>query len=475
MKFSIKQKLIFSLACCFLITMIINATLTSLLAREEIDEMFDAELLATTKIIRATIDNPHLLDTVGHLYNNSHQTTLGLSSSQRKYEKKLLVQIWSAENNERIFSSPSSPDHAIAPLQEGYYRGDPHLVVHALPLSENRGWLLVGEVPDAREEISEELIEIFSLSGGLVLTLAILLLLPSIRFSLKPLSDLGDTLKERSLSNLQTIDLQHSARELDPVLESTNQLLIRLEISLERERSFISDASHELRTPLAALKLQAQYLQSQTKDSSVVNENINEDLKGLVSSVERADKVVSQLLLLARLDGQKNLITEPLSILDIIQQAAADTYLSVEAKQSQINLPNIGSPIYVKGNAVLLTVAIKNLIDNALNYGPYKNVIDITVIEIEGQVRISVLDQGPGVEEQFLDKLSQRFFRVQSHSSYQKSSPGHSGREVPGTGLGLSIVLRIAQMENGRLEFSNREEKGLAVVLTLQKSESGVV
>lgn len=467
MKFSIKHKLIFSLACCFLVTMVINATVTSLLAREEVDEMFDSELLATTKIIRATLDNPHLQDTVGHLYDNSHQTTLGLSSSQRKYEKKLLVQIWSAENNERIFSSPSSPDHAIAPLQEGYYRGDPHLVVHTLALSENRGWLLVGEVPDARDEISAELIEIFSLSGGIVLTLAIFLLLPSIRFSLKPLSDLGSTLKHRSLNNLQSIEVENSTHELDPVLDSTNQLLARLEVSLERERSFISDASHELRTPLATLKLQAQYIQSQTADSLT----LNEDLDGLISSVERANKVVGQLLLLARLDGQKDLKTESVNVMDIFQQAAADTYLSVEEKQSQINLPELDSPIFVKGNSTLLTVAVKNLIDNALNYGPLNNVIDITVSEVEGRVRISVLDQGPGVEDEFLDKLSQRFYRVQSHTNSQKSLLNNSNNgAVAGTGLGLSIVLRIAQMENGQLEFANREEKGLAVSLILDKA-----
>ena len=454
MKFSIKQKLIFSLACCFFITMVINAAVTSLLAREEVDEMFDSELLATTMIIRATLDNPHLKDTVGHLYDNSHQTTLGLSASEREYEKKLLLQIWSVDKNELIFNSPSSPDHAIAPLQEGYYRQDPHLVVYTLPLSDNRGWLMVGEVPDARDEISEELIEIFILSGGAVLILAVLLLWSSIGFSLKPLDDLGSILKQRSLNNLQAIDVEHSTSELDPVLTSTNQLLARLEVSLERERSFISDASHELRTPLAALKLQAQYIQSQASDSLT----LNEDLNGLITSVERAHKVVGQLLLLARLDGQKDLKDETVNISDIFQQAAADAYLSIEEKQSQINLPELDSPVFIKGNSTLLTVALKNLIDNALNYGPLNNVIDITVTETAGQVKISVLDQGPGVEEEFLEKLTRRFFRGQSHS------------EVAGTGLGLSIVLRIVQMEHGRLEFANRENKGLAVILTLDKS-----
>lgn len=280
----------------------------------------------------------------------------------------------------------------------------------------------------------------------LLLPLLLLAIYFSVRRGLKPLDDLTAEVLSRSPENLSPLAGRAAPREAQPLVAAINRLLFRLNGSLENERRFTADAAHELRTPLAAARVQTQVAMLST-DADKRNHALAQTLAGL----DRATRLVEQMLRLARLDPLATL-PDPTAV-DLSQLARDVVAGSLDAtRKCVIDVDIDDEKVVVEGVLDLLQVALRNLVDNAVRYSPEGSRIAVALRRENGRPVLSVADNGPGVSETELPRLVERFYR----------SP-----EVvaEGSGLGLTIVHRIAELHGARLELANRASGGLEASL----------
>lgn len=262
----------------------------------------------------------------------------------------------------------------------------------------------------------------------------------SVRRGLKPLDELAEEVASRSSENLQALTQIGVPREAQPLVRALNNLLQRLSAALENERRFTADAAHELRTPLAAVRIQAQVALA-----SPDGEAHKHALRQVLAGTDRATRLVEQLLRLARLDPLARLPeTTPLDLREVAHRVVDDLTQTLTDHTVQIEAAT--EPVIIRGDADLLAVAVRNLVDNATRYTPAGR-ITVFVRVMHGEQQLGVMDEGPGVPDEELPKLIERFYRGKDTTS-------------EGSGLGLAIVRRIAELHEARLEVENRAAGG---------------
>ena len=279
--------------------------------------------------------------------------------------------------------------------------------------------------------------------------------------SLKPLEDMAETATAIAGGDLtRRVDVETSARELDELRRALNAMLDDIEASFaerqaveQRLRQFLADASHELRTPLTSIAGFAEILRlggSSTIDSSLAANRIE-------SEAARMSRLIDDLLLLARMDEVES---EPLGEVDltvIAADACSDAAATDPTRPITLDAP---SPAWIVGIEDHLRQAVGNLMTNALRYTPSGSPLDVSVMATEAMVILTVADRGPGIPDESLDKVFNRFFQV---------DPSRTGS---GSGLGLSIVAAVCEESGGEAHARNREGGGLAVELTLPAARS---
>jgi two-component system sensor histidine kinase QseC len=218
------------------------------------------------------------------------------------------------------------------------------------------------------------------------------------------------------------------------------------------ERRFTADAAHELRTPIAGIRAQAQVAMGAVDDQAQRQHALQATLAGC----DRATRLVDQLLTLARLEAEPQpLGSEPLQVdlSPVARRVAADLAPAALARQQTLTLDAVAN-CPVAGNDLLISVLVRNLLDNALRYSPQGAEIELSVTHSPGQSVLSVQDSGPGMTEPEMARLGDRFFRV-------------LGQDQPGSGLGWSIVRRITNVFGARIQVGRSERLGgLAVTVT---------
>ncbi|VDZ58003.1 Sensor protein qseC [Serratia odorifera] len=210
---------------------------------------------------------------------------------------------------------------------------------------------------------------------------------------------------------------------------------------LLRERRFTSDAAHELRSPLAALRVQTEVVQL-AGDDVAMRERAVENLS---VSIDRATRLVDQLLTLSRLDALPNLDGQaPVDWGQLVPATLAEQEHHAHQAGVTLRYQPQGAPSPRSGDGLLLSLLVRNLLDNAVRYTPTGSAVTVTLNAAE----LRVEDEGPGVTTQHLARLGERFYRP-------------PGQEQTGSGLGVSIVQRIADLHGLRVSFANRREGGI--------------
>lgn len=299
----------------------------------------------------------------------------------------------------------------------------------------------VAQPMDERLELLEDMAE--NLAWPALALLAVLGLLSwvLIRRLLRPLEDTAQRIALKSPQDLSAVDPQGLPRELQPIVDALNALLARLGQALESERRFTADAAHELRTPLAALRMRVQLVERERQVPDA-------HLRQLRADVDRCTTLVESLLALTRLEPQAQpLMREAVDLNDLLDTLEVD--MPPEARLQRAL--EVGC---VQAAPALLASALRNLIANAVHYGPAGVTVQVASSVLPGGgVRIAVRDDGPGVPPAERARLGERFFRV-------------LGTGRPGNGLGLSIVARIAALHGAPLRFEDGlGGRGLGVVL----------
>jgi len=278
---------------------------------------------------------------------------------------------------------------------------------------------------------------LWRMAGGalLLLVLAAVLIWLIVDATLDPLHRTAGVVGERSEQDLREVDAADAPREVRPLVDALNRLLQRIRTALQTERRFTADAAHELRTPLAAIRANAQVLLG-ARDQA----EREATARDLLASVDRSTRLVEQLLALARAD--QPLHDDKLCDVDIAEVAREQLAAhSGRADQCGVLLQGALEPGATRADPALLSVMVRNLIDNALRYTPPGGRITVmTGANDEGPV-LTVEDDGPGIPEPERERVFERFHRL-------------SGQKATGSGLGLSIVRRVADVHGARVAIA---------------------
>jgi len=263
----------------------------------------------------------------------------------------------------------------------------------------------------------------------------------AVRRGVAPLRLLGRTLAQRSPNALQPIAASGAPSEMARMLDALNGLFRRIAELLESERRFTADAAHELRTPIAGIRAQAQVALGATADSERTHA-----LHATLQGCDRATRLVEQLLTLSRLESGAEHALVGVDLATLARQVVAEVAPLALSKQQTVEV-DAGNPCTVQGDATLLAVMIRNLVDNAIRYSPSGAIVKIPVSNEQGAVRLSVEDRGPGMSSADMARIGERFFRVVG-----------SGQD--GSGLGWSIARRIAAVHQAVVRVAKLDLAG---------------
>ena len=268
------------------------------------------------------------------------------------------------------------------------------------------------------------------------------------RRGLAPLDMIAAELGRRAPEQLDPVVPVAAPSEIRPLLGALNTLFGRVGQTLDNERRFTADAAHELRTPLAAISTQAQ-VAARARDTA----ERDHALAQLSASARRASHLVEQLLTLARLDPAAGLPMSDLRLDQLAAEVCADHGARAVEKNIALEL-DAPAPVVVAGNAAMLRVLLRNLIDNAVRYTPAGGKVGVGVTAR----MLTVNDSGPGIPPAQREDALRRLHRL-------------AGQDIEGSGLGLSIVARIAALHEATLELTDGiGQPGLSVRLGFSRS-----
>ncbi|WP_042861322.1 two-component system sensor histidine kinase PmrB [Dickeya sp. NCPPB 3274] len=300
-----------------------------------------------------------------------------------------------------------------------------------------------------------EAIAALSLPGLVMVTATLLICAQAISRLTRPLTELQQELQNRSAENLEPLQQQSNLTEVAAVIASMNQLFTRFSESLRRDRLFASNVAHELRTPLAGIRL-----------SLELHEQVHHiDCQPLIKRVDHLTKTIEQLLLLARVGNELAAgHYESVSLVDdVITPKQEELEEMATLRHQQLDWQSDAQTGTVPGNATLLQLLLRNLVENAYRYSPENSTITVRITDYSnGGCELVVADEGPGINESQVGELTKAFVRMDTRYG--------------GIGLGLSIVTRIVQLHHGEFFLENRRDRtGTQARVVFKRHSNGII
>ena len=252
------------------------------------------------------------------------------------------------------------------------------------------------------------------------------------------------------------IHLQGPKDEIHDLADTFDHMFDRLQSSFESEKQFTSDASHELRTPTTVIISQSEYALSQ-KDNP---EETNAALDVIMKQSKKMSALISQLLMLARTDQKKNnLLFEQIDMSELTEMVIEE--LTPIAEASSIELQSdIAPQLLIEADQTLIMRMLMNLITNAITYGRQGGFVHVQLYPEDDYIVGKISDNGIGIQKQHLNKIWDRFYRVdQARTSDTNNN----------TGLGLSMVKWIVETHNGTISVTSEYSKGSTFIFRLPK------
>ena len=308
-------------------------------------------------------------------------------------------------------------------------------------------WVQVGEDLAHRDVIIDDIVaDFFKRVGWITLPMLLFLLAIDIvifRRALRPLLNASEMAKKINPNRTDVrLPPEEIPKEILPLVQAVNQALDRLEAGFRMQREFTADAAHELRTPLTILRSRVDTLADRG-----VSKALHQDIEGMA-------RIISQLLDIAELESFSIDPHEKADLRTICAEVAEFAAPLALAKGKNIALSGSDASVWVNGNPEMLSRAIRNLVENAINYAPPATTVEIVV---EGSGMVRVLDEGPGIKEEERALIFQRFWR-------------RDRRRTGNAGLGLSIVQRIADTHAATISVENRPTGGANFSLSFARA-----
>ncbi len=437
---SLRWRLLRAASVAAALVIVVTGLIGYFMASHEAEELMDGHLAQEARLLMALTRSRDL-----NLEDLRRQLAYIETEPRDSYEPKIEFQIGDAAGTILLRSegAPRIPVMGVV----GYSKLEREGVawrIFNLSAPELPYRVQVAQSLQIRERVAVEVATQVVWPLAIILPALILLLYYAVRRGLLPLEELAAEVGRFTPDSIQPLSGDRAPQEARPLVLAINRLLARLTVALEGERRFTADAAHELRTPLAALKVHSEVALA-SDDPEVRTHALRQVRRG----VNRAGHLVEQLLRLARLDPLAG-VPEPRRF-DLVQcvreEAAQDASQGLSGDHTLVfEGPETALPI--TGDPALVGIVLRNLLDNAQRYSPAGTPVTVRLYAQAGSVVLEVLDRGPGVTDDELRRLTERFFRG--------SSPG-----AEGSGLGLAIVRRIAELHGAELSIANREGGGL--------------
>jgi two-component system sensor histidine kinase TctE len=338
---------------------------------------------------------------------------------------------------------------ALVDFYNDDYRGQPVRVAVLLqPVAGVRGQgmatIQVAETLELRQTLARQiLIDTLWRQAALVAVIAVLVFVV-VQRATRPVRDLSERLKARGENDLRPIAVADAPRELQPLVDATNQVMARLAQLLDHQKRFVRDTSHQLRTPLAVLKTQVQSAQRGDVEPT-------EALAEIGHTVERATELANQMLALAKVEQlrqQSDATVQDWAV--IVRAVALDLSALIAAQQLDFSIATETAPVLAHEWA--LRELTRNLLHNAIKQTPPSSRLAVDLRLEAPWVHLSIADSGRGLSVAQRERLFQPF------------SPG-AGDSRSGSGLGLAICNEIVQSLHGSISLTNREESARVVGL----------
>jgi signal transduction histidine kinase len=362
-----------------------------------------------------------------------------------------VIQIWDLYGTRVYFSHPGLPLINATALGYADVRvGGQRWRTYGLQTLD--GVIQIAQPVRVRQELAR--------GAALRVVIPLLLLLPLLGAAvvgvvgsgLRPLRRVAREVQRRDVHSLTQIAASRLPREIAPLVNELNRLLMRLNAAFQAQRAFVADAAHELRSPLTALNLELQLLDRAPDEAARLEARMN-----LRAAVERAIHLVEQLLTLARNEPREAFGELPVIALEQpVAEGIADAHALAAARRIELSLE--ADAATVCGDREALRMLVRNLVDNAVRYAPEgSNVRVRTRSGSSGNGRpaptlLEVADSGPGIPPADRERAFDRFYR-------------RVGTPEGGSGLGLAIVKAIADRHGAQVRLGDAPEGGLLVTV----------
>lgn len=265
------------------------------------------------------------------------------------------------------------------------------------------------------------------------------------KLAINPISKIITKVKEINSSRLNSrLDEGKGQDEIEQLSITFNQMLSDLELAFKSQTEFVSNASHELRTPLAIMIAESDYMINKERTTAEYIshlKNLNQDLRSL-------NHLTNSLLELAHLNRDNTILKSPVRVDELIFNSIKSIKSKYPSRKilPEIEFTDNESDLIISGNAGLLEIAFRNLIDNACKFS--NNDVLVKVSTKESFLSISILDQGIGIEQTEMTNIFNSFKR------------GSNAKFIGGFGIGLSIVAKITALHDAQISVETSENKG---------------
>jgi two-component system OmpR family sensor kinase len=426
---SLRGRLLWFLLAAITIAAVAQASIAYRTALNDADQIFDYHMQQMALSLRSRVPLTSAEDAA------SADTPISGNDD-------LVVQVWSPDGV-RVFRSASHahlPQRAVLGFSNVRANGTTYRI---FSIQTDNQTVQVAQDLAVRRSMASNLA--LRTLGPIAVMMPILMLVVwwVVSGSLEPVARVRKQVASRQADDLSPVSEAGLPDEVRPLVQELNLLFGRVRTAFAAQQHFVADAAHELRTPLAALKLQVQSLErSDGPDAKRLA------VSRLTAGIERATRLVEQLLVLARQEASEagGAPRQNVDLAGAAKRAVADLAGVASAKQIDLGLQRADSA-EVEGQPDALMILLRNLIDNAIKYTPGGGTVDVSVVAESAGVRVIVEDSGPGIPPAERERVFDRFYRV-------------PGSDAAGSGLGLAIIKSIAERHGATLALGESKRLG---------------
>ena len=416
---SLRARLTGALLLAVLAFAALQAAVTYRTARAETEALFDAQMQRIALSLSGSLGAGALSDDA--------------PAADTPAAREMIIQIWRADGV-MLYRSPQGrllPPQTVIGFSDTVAGGEPYRI-YALRTATQV--VQVAQQTEARGRMAGQLALRAVLPVALLAPVLMLIVWWVVGRAIGPIERVRRQVAARRPDDLAPLPTAGLPAEVRPLVGEMNGLLTRLSAAWDALTHFTADAAHELRSPLAALRLQAQSLQRAPDDATraIASER-------LLAGIDRATRLVEQLLALARQEGAgEGAELVSLDLTALARNALADAEPEAARHAIALTLDAPTAHVVLRADEAALAVLLRNLLGNALRHTPPGGQVRVGVREEASVIDLTVEDSGPGIAPDERARVLDRFYRV-------PGTPGH------GSGLGLAIVRAIAERHGAAL------------------------